>query len=372
MNQLIPLTLLFATLLSASTHAQQKPAANTSANDPRIGKRVIVTVDRAPLRTPEKIVWRAYRGEVFTVSTVNKEWLWITEKQGWLLDKEAVMFDTAIQTLTDRIKKEPTAENFDLRGIALTAHARYQDAVNDFSKSLQLKPNVPGVFNNRGRAAYLARSYDNAIRDFNAAVKLNPKHFVALLNRALCLMATDRLNDALKDLNSALAINKSFPEALNNRGVVYSRKGDYKRAVADFTAAIKVDARYVEAYGNRAAAYRQMRRFNDALRDLQQAMKLAPTNHRPVNDIAWYLATTEDKRQRNPKQAVEYALKACQMTGYEDWNTLDTLAAAYASAGQFKLAQQWIATAIDRAPEDAQKRLKRHQQRVMSEKLITP
>lgn len=370
MNPLIPLTILFASLLSSTANAQQQPAA--AQNDSRIGKRVIVIVDRAPLRTPEKTVWRAYRGEVFTVATVNKEWLWITEKQGWLLGSEAVMFDTAIKELTERLQKEPTAENYDLRGIALTAHARYQDAVNDFSKSLQLKGNVPGVFNNRGRAAYLAKSYDNAIRDFNAAIKLNPKHFVALLNRALCLMATERYDEALKDLNAALSINKSFPEALNNRGVVYSQKRDYRKAVADFTAAIKVDERYVEAYGNRAATYRQMKRFNSALEDLQTAMKLAPTSHRPVNDVAWYLATTENQRQRNAKQAVEYALKACQMTSYEDWNTLDTLAAAYASAGQFKLAQQWIATAIDRAPEGAKKRLERHQQLVMSEKLITP
>ena len=212
-----------------TTNATKKPAAASDAQagdaqeadsestsepakpDPRIGRRVIVTVDRAPLRTPKQIVWKAYRGEVFTISLVNGEWLWISNKGGWLWEKETVDFENAIELLTATIDSKPTAENYDMRGIAYTAHEKFDQAIEDFSASLKQK-RVAGVHNNRGRAYYLKEDYKAAVRDFDAALKMNPQHFVALLNRALCRMATNKLDAALRDLNKATALNKEFPE----------------------------------------------------------------------------------------------------------------------------------------------------------------
>lgn len=49
--------------------------------------------------------------------------------------------------------------------------------------------------------------------------------------------------------------------------------------------------------------------------------------------LAWLLATCEDSSIRNGKEAVEFATKACMAT--PDFQNLDTLAAAYAEAGDF-------------------------------------
>ena len=360
----------------AATESANKPAATqaeataTTKIDPRVGTSVIVTVDRAPLRTPKEIVWKAYRGEVFQVSLVNGEWLWVASKQGWLWEKETVPFESAIEVLTKAIKESATAENYDMRGIAYTAHEQYAEAIADFSQSLQKQANTPGVLNNRGRAQYLNGDYKLAKIDFDNAIRYSPKHFVAMLNRALCLMAQDDLDSALKDLNAAIALNKEFPEALNNRGVVYSRTKDYARAVADFSAAIKIDAAYIDAYGNRAAAYRDMQKYDEAASDLKIAMVKAPLDYKPVNDLAWFFATVSDKSRRNSEEAVKLATKACEMTQYEDWNTLDTLAAAYAAKGDFKNAQQWITTALEKAPAEEKDRLKSHQALILADKEI--
>lgn len=357
---------------SATTAAtdEKAKAAETTKADPRVGKSVIVTVDRAPLRTPKEIVWKAYRGEVFQVSLVNGEWLWVASKQGWLWENETVPFDTAIDVLTKAIEESATAENYDMRGIAYTAHEKYEEAVADFSESLKKKANTPGVLNNRGRAHYLSDNYKLAKADFDSAITNSPRHFVAMLNRALCFMAEDNLDSAMKDLNAAIALNKEFPEALNNRGVVHSRRKDYPKAVADFSAAIKIDAAYIDAYGNRAAAYREMKKYPEAESDLKIAMQKAPLDYKPVNDLAWFFATVSEASRRKPEDAVKLATKACEMTQYEDWNTLDTLAAAYGAKGDFKEAQQWITTALEKAPEEEKARLKSHQALLLAEKEI--
>ncbi|MCA9048580.1 MAG: tetratricopeptide repeat protein, partial [Planctomycetaceae bacterium] len=341
--------------------AAQQPAPATTINDPRVGKKVLVTVAGAALRTPEAIVWKSYLGETFTVSLVNGEWLWVAEKGGWLWEKETLPFENAVSELSKRISAEPSAENYHLRGIAYMAHREYDKALADFNQSLTKKPGAAGVLNNRGQARYLKREYAAAIDDFNAATKADAKHFVAMNNRALCNIALGQYDAALRDLNAALVLNKEYPEALNNRGVVHGKRGDFKAAIADYSAAIKIDARYTDAYGNRAFALRKQGQVTQAIADLKTAMEKDPLSYQPVNDLAWIYATTNDASVRNPKEAVRLATQACQMSQYADWNAIHTMAVAGAAAGDFTSAKQWISTAVENAPESEKARLREHQ-----------
>ena len=53
------------------------------------------------------------------------------------------------------------------------------------------------------------------------------------------------------------------------------------------------------------------------------------------NSLAWLLASCPEDGLRNGSLAVTYARKACEQTGWKDADCIDTLAAAYAEAGQF-------------------------------------
>ena len=86
------------------------------------------------------------------------------------------------------------------------------------------------------------------------------------------------------------------------------------------------------------------------------------------NNLAWILAVSNDAALRNGKEAVKWATKICVATGYGDWQKLDTLAAAFAEAGEFQKAVEYQQMALDRCkgPVDlrtaAQERLKLYQQ----------
>ena len=67
------------------------------------------------------------------------------------------------------------------------------------------------------------------------------------------------------------------------------------------------------------------------------------------NNQAWILATAADAKFRNGKRAVECATKACELTGYEKADILDTLAAALAEAGQFEQAVERAELALEKA-----------------------
>ena len=160
------------------------------STDPRQNKKIIISKAGAEMKTPQAVVWRAYLGEVFTVQQTNGEWLWIKEKEGWLWEKEAVYYDTAIEDLSQRIKAMPTAENYHLRGVAFLAHENYDNAIADFSESLRKSPRNAGALNNRGQASYLKGDYKSAVTDFSGAVVMDPKNFLAYNNRALAYLET--------------------------------------------------------------------------------------------------------------------------------------------------------------------------------------
>ena len=65
------------------------------------------------------------------------------------------------------------------------------------------------------------------------------------------------------------------------------------------------------------------------------------------NNKAWLLATAPSSRDRNGKEAVQAALKAVQLD--DDADNRDTLAAAYAEAGQFSNAIAGAEKAIEMA-----------------------
>lgn len=67
----------------------------------------------------------------------------------------------------------------------------------------------------------------------------------------------------------------------------------------------------------------------------------------PFNDFAWLLATHPDPDLRNPGLAIEYAALAVSLEDPVNWMYVDTLAAAYASAGDFDSATVEQQRAID-------------------------
>lgn len=338
--------------------------------DPRVGKSVIITTAGAELKTPDATVWKAYPGEVYPITTVNGEWLWIQERRGWLWERDCVLFDDAIRITSDRLAKSRSAENYHVRGVVYVAHRLYERALSDFTESLKLNPRNAGVLNNRGQCHYLMKNHAVAISDFDAAVQIEPKHFVALNNRALAKIASGRLENARADVQRALTINPKYPEALLNRGVIHENTGHSKKAIKDYTAALKIDSRYSEAYGNRAYSYRVLGDYGKAIADLNEAIKLSPTNYEPINDLAFLLATAKDDSVRDGPKAVALAEQACEMIGGKHWNTLDTLAVARAEVNDFTGATTVLLEAIELAPDEVKERIQDHHKQIAARQAI--
>lgn len=100
----------------------------------------------------------------------------------------------------------------------------------------------------------------------------------------------------------------------------------------------------------------QLGRFNEAATTFKNLITQYPAAELPdpayiYNEYAWLLATSPDDKIRNSSEAIYYARLACEKDGYKNSASLDTLAAAYASADQFDQAISWEQKALGTHPD---------------------
>ena len=79
------------------------------------------------------------------------------------------------------------------------------------------------------------------------------------------------------------------------------------------------------------------------------SLKKKPDNVRVLNNLAWYLAANNDTSHRDGAEAVRHAERAAALTNHAFAPVLDTLAAAYAEAGEFDKAVQTCQKALELA-----------------------
>ncbi|OHD16136.1 MAG: hypothetical protein A2087_10510 [Spirochaetes bacterium GWD1_61_31] len=103
-------------------------------------------------------------------------------------------------------KSEVRALIYTHRGMACFAESRYQDALDDFSVTLQYDPNCYKAAYYRGVVHSVLENYSQAIEDFNLALELHPYHFYSLYRRSQAYFHLGDYPKSLADCDAALGI----------------------------------------------------------------------------------------------------------------------------------------------------------------------
>lgn len=282
-------------------------------------------------------------------------------------------FDKAIADYDAAIKLDPRfVSAYSHRGNAWSAKRDFDKAIRDYDEAIRLKPKYVEAINNRGVAFAGKLDHDRAIRDYNEALQLDPKYLLAYLNRGNAWSAKGDHGKAIGDFDALIQRDSKFAPAFNARGLARYAMRDYEAAIRDFDAAIQLEPKDIGLLCNRANANYAKKDFDSAIRDYGAAIQIDPKNvlalcsranaeaakkdylaalrdydaaisldpnyTAALSSSAWLRATCPDERFRDGKRAVESATKACELLKWKDMDAVDTLAAAYAEAGEFEKA----------------------------------
>jgi Flp pilus assembly protein TadD len=128
--------------------------------------------------------------------------------------------------------------------------------------------------------------------------------------------------------------------------VVLTRRGRFREAEDHLTDALRVNPAHMSAHNNLGVALASQGQFASAQREFEEALRLNPENGEAYNNRALIFAACPDARFRDGPHAVKLARGACELARWKSPRFLNTLAAAYAEAGDFDSAVSWQSRAI--------------------------
>jgi len=199
----------------------------------------------------------------------------------------------------------------------------------------------------------------NAIEQYSEILQLNPDSAKAQIDLGSALVATGKLEGAEAALKKAIEIEPKSSRAHLRLGSLYLKRGQRKMALEHLQRAEELSPEDVSIVNNLGTLYDQMGQYQQAIEQFDRAIALMPGEAGSYNNLAWLRATCPDGAFRDAAQAVQLARKACQLTGWNDFSTLDTLATAYAAQANWSEAVKWQLKAIEFAAPTQQTDLKR-------------
>ena len=164
------------------------------------------------------------------------------------------------------------------RGDAYYNIGKFDLALAEYSRAIQLMPTLARANNARGLAYQGLAIYDLAVIDFDEAIRLNPAYAEAYTNRGNVFVRTSQDDRALVDYDEAIRLKPELAAPYNNRGFILSTRQMFDRAIADFDTAIRLKPDFLLALQNRANAYRKTHKLDQARRDRIAAAAIAASN----------------------------------------------------------------------------------------------
>ncbi|HYB91109.1 MAG TPA: tetratricopeptide repeat protein [Candidatus Binataceae bacterium] len=236
------------------------------------------------------------------------------------------------------------------RSDAYLAMNNYDRAQADADRAVALAPQDAETYSMRAYVLDHRGKLDDAIADLGRAIKYSrAKRADLYYRRGFAEAEKDDYDHAIDDLNEALKLAPDDRDTIWKRAGAYRDKKQYDRAIEDLTRVIEIEPNNASAYDERGDIHGQRGEYRLELEDYRKAADLSPDNSVIANALAWILSTCPDDKLRDGKLALKYANQACNLSSWLEWQVIDTLAAAYAEAGNYSEAVVWEQRAIDMA-----------------------
>ncbi len=180
------------------------------------------------------------------------------------------------QAWLDEINKTATDDgaSYYKRGAVYLKLKRFDSALSNFNKAIELSPTVPSYYDAREAVLCDLKQYDKALADADHVIAIYPKSDRAYISRGFVHLKQKQDDLALKDFEQALQLNPNDPLSHINQSAVYKRQGKYQQAFDAADKAVKLDANNAGGFCNRGEAAFKLQKYESALNDLNKSIDM--------------------------------------------------------------------------------------------------
>jgi tetratricopeptide (TPR) repeat protein len=203
-----------------------------------------------------------------------------------LLSRGAV--DDAIEQYQKavEIKPEEPGSRIDL-GVALLKKGKLEEAIAQFRRVLELNPAYEKVHYNLGIALFQKGNLAEAIAQYRTALELKPDDEAAIRNLGDALLKQGDLDESIAQYRKALDSHANDVEAHYSLGNVLLLKGNVEEAIGEYRKVIEFNPAYEDAHYNLGIALFQKGNLEGAIAQYRTALELKPDDenaHKNLGD----------------------------------------------------------------------------------------
>jgi tetratricopeptide (TPR) repeat protein len=133
-----------------------------------------------------------------------------------------------------------------LRGLTYHLIKRYDEAIADLNRAIELDGDYKWAISNRGETYRLIKRYGEAISDFSRAIELDGDYDWAIAGRGATYLLSQQSDLALSDLNRALALDAESDCFYYLRALAHAQLHQPTAAQTDLATAIRIATAKVE------------------------------------------------------------------------------------------------------------------------------
>jgi protein O-mannosyl-transferase len=235
----------------------------------------------------------------------------------------------------------------------------WKDSLTLYTHALKVSKNNYKAHFNMAVTLRDMDKYDEAAEEFRKCIQLKPDAPLTLNGLGIIFGRQGKFAQAGEYFTRALNIDPNLEEALINFGYVLTNQGKLDDAAVKFEESLRINPKSALAHYHLGQILAQMGKINEAVAHFEKTVHLKPDWVEPMNELAWILVSSDKAEIRNPEKAVKLAQRVCELTDYKRPEFLDTLAVAYAAAGNFSKAVEVTEKALELCQSYEQETLKK-------------
>ena len=237
----------------------------------------------------------------------------------------------------------PATEFYRLSDVAgeLARKNQYGEAAVEWKKAVDLEPED-------GKAQYhLAYALDKqgqleeAIAHYRRSIELDGANASAYSSLAVALTRSGKLPEAISAANQALALNPKDPLTESNLAATLLQSGRTDEAIEHIRKALELDPEFADAHNMLGIVLARAGKLDDAVEHLRKAVSNTPDSLEYRFNLGRVLAARHSFAEAAPELE-----KAVELSGGNEPQSLEMLAAMYSELGRFAEAAQTARRAL--------------------------
>lgn len=161
-------------------------------------------------------------------------------------------------------------------GVVYSRLGLYDDAMNELSGAIALRPDYAGVYYELGIVYFNKGEIDRAISQYEKALELKPGYADAYYNLGRTYEKSGQFEPAENNYRKAAHHNPVFSKAYASLGDLHRYLNNYNEAINQYRLALKFDPKLVEVYINLGAVYETTGMLNDSITTYETGIRYYP------------------------------------------------------------------------------------------------